>query len=215
MCTVDIATSYLQSGLGVLPAILEEKRPALPGWKQYQRRLPTERQVRTWFADEVPFCLLAGFGWLRLSGPEGRLSLKPVWLSVAFAFLSGAFLTLKAHDFVRPYARAYQMAKSVDADIVLVDTRGGVFIQDIIRVEGGALSRPILMDLDFVKHRTLKPLCDRYKVRIFDHTHFLPLGVPPAAMSHRWSKGREMKREYLAAIGCGQEPLRFTRSDWR
>lgn len=162
-----------------------------------------------------PFCLLAGFGWLRLSGPEGRLSLKPVWLSVAFAFLSGAFLTLKAHDFVRPYARAYQMAKSVDADIVLVDTRGGVFIQDIIRVEGGALSRPILMDLDFVKHQTLKPLCDKYDVRIFDRTHFLPLGVPPAAMSHRWSKGREMKREYLAAIGCGQEKLSFTRSDWR
>lgn len=161
------------------------------------------------------FCLLGGFGWMRLSGPEGWRSLKPLWLSLAFALLSGAFLTLEAHDFVKPYARAHQMAKSVDADIVLVDTRGGVFIQDIIRVEDGRLDRPILMDLDFVRQPTLKHLCDTYKVRIYDWKHFLPLGVPPAKMSHRFSKGREIKRKYLKAIGCGQEPLTFTRSDWR
>lgn len=161
------------------------------------------------------FCLLGGFGWTRLSGPEQWRSLAPVWLSAGFALLAGAFLTLKAHDFVKPYARAYQMAKSIDADIVLVDTRGGVFIQDMIRVESGKLGRPILMDLDFVKKRTLKHLCDSYRVRIFDWQHFLPLGVPRAKMTHRFSKGRELKRDYLEAIGCAQEPLTFTRSDWR
>lgn len=57
---LETATGYLDSGLCVLPAILEEKRPALPGWKQYQRRLPTERQVRAWFAEDVPLCVLAG-----------------------------------------------------------------------------------------------------------------------------------------------------------
>ncbi|RMF90119.1 MAG: hypothetical protein D6741_17180, partial [Planctomycetota bacterium] len=40
--------------------ILEEKRPALAGWKQYQRRLPTERQVRTWFALDASLCVLTG-----------------------------------------------------------------------------------------------------------------------------------------------------------
>ena len=52
MSILDTATDYLHAGLCVLPAILAEKRPALAGWKQYQRRLPTERQVRTWFADD-------------------------------------------------------------------------------------------------------------------------------------------------------------------
>jgi hypothetical protein len=57
---LDTATGYLQAGLCVLPAILREKRPALAGWKQYQRRLPTERQVRAWFAEDTPLCVLAG-----------------------------------------------------------------------------------------------------------------------------------------------------------
>lgn len=60
MSIVDTATDYLHAGLCVLPAILTEKRPALAGWKQYQRRLPTERQVRTWFAADMPLCVLAG-----------------------------------------------------------------------------------------------------------------------------------------------------------
>ena len=57
---IETATAYLSAGLCVLPAILQEKRPALSGWKQYQKRLPTERQVRTWFADETPVCVLTG-----------------------------------------------------------------------------------------------------------------------------------------------------------
>lgn len=57
---IDVATSYLRAGLCVLPANLAEKRPALPAWKQYQRRLPTERQVTAWFADGPPVCVLAG-----------------------------------------------------------------------------------------------------------------------------------------------------------
>ena len=161
------------------------------------------------------FCLLGGFGWVRLSGAGGRLSMRPVWLAVGFALLSCAFLTMKAHDFVKPYARAYQRAKSVDADIVLVDTRGGVFIQDIIRVDDGKLSRPILMDLDFVRKDTLEHLCDNYDVRLYDWSDFLPLGVPPARMSHRFSVGREEKRAYLESIGCAQEPLAYTQWGWR
>lgn len=57
---LDEALDYLNAGLCVLPAIRAEKRPALPNWKQYQRRLPTERQVRAWFADDVACCLLTG-----------------------------------------------------------------------------------------------------------------------------------------------------------
>lgn len=57
---LDTALDYLRSGLCVLPAIPAEKRPALLAWKQYQRCLPTEQQVRTWFADAPAVCLLTG-----------------------------------------------------------------------------------------------------------------------------------------------------------
>jgi Bifunctional DNA primase/polymerase, N-terminal len=56
----ETAMSYLHAGLCVLPAIPVEKRPALAGWKQYQQRLPTERQVRTWFTDSPATCILTG-----------------------------------------------------------------------------------------------------------------------------------------------------------
>ncbi len=38
---LSAATRCFGAGLCVLPAIVPEKRPALPRWKQYQRRLPT------------------------------------------------------------------------------------------------------------------------------------------------------------------------------
>ena len=60
MNAVEVATSYLRAGICVLPALLEQKRPSLSGWKQYQQRLPTELQVRTWFANKADMCILAG-----------------------------------------------------------------------------------------------------------------------------------------------------------
>lgn len=60
MSVCETAIGYLQAGLCVLPAILGEKRPALPGWKQYQTRLPTEQQLQTWFATDTAVCVLGG-----------------------------------------------------------------------------------------------------------------------------------------------------------
>ncbi len=57
---VHAALDYLRFGLCPLPAIADQKRPALNGWKQYQRRLPTEQQVRTWFSESTALCLLTG-----------------------------------------------------------------------------------------------------------------------------------------------------------
>jgi hypothetical protein len=57
---IDTARAYLSAGLCPLPAILAEKRPNLSGWKQYQKRRPTEHQLRQWFTDSQPICLLTG-----------------------------------------------------------------------------------------------------------------------------------------------------------
>ena len=60
MVIAQAVTSYLKAGLCVLPAILDEKRPAVGSWKAYQQCLPSEAQVAQWFATATACCLLTG-----------------------------------------------------------------------------------------------------------------------------------------------------------
>lgn len=57
---INIANAYLRAGLCVLPAFRNEKRPALTGWKEYQKRLPTEEEVGRWFGRQRPMCIITG-----------------------------------------------------------------------------------------------------------------------------------------------------------
>lgn len=57
----EAAILYQRAGLAVLPARLAEKRPALAGWKDYQKRLPTEAQIQAWFANaHEALCIVTG-----------------------------------------------------------------------------------------------------------------------------------------------------------
>ncbi len=56
----DTALAYVRAGLCVLPAHAAEKRPAVPSWKEYQRRRPTETEIGNWFRTDRPLCILAG-----------------------------------------------------------------------------------------------------------------------------------------------------------
>ncbi len=55
------ALAYRESGLSVLPAKRLAKRPSLPGWKNFQLRIPQERQVVEWFSKpEDAICVVTG-----------------------------------------------------------------------------------------------------------------------------------------------------------
>lgn len=57
----SIANNYLHAGLCVLPAIREQKRPAIRSWKRYQDRLPTETEVHAWFSNHHDgLCIVTG-----------------------------------------------------------------------------------------------------------------------------------------------------------
>ena len=57
----ETAQAYLAAGLSCLPASRAKKRPALGGWKTWQSRLPTETEVRAWFANaHDAICIVAG-----------------------------------------------------------------------------------------------------------------------------------------------------------
>jgi hypothetical protein len=88
---IDTAIAYLRAGLCPLPAILAEKRPNLPGWKQYQQRLPTEHQIQQWLTGSQPICLLTGAisGNLELIDFDFEGELFAAWAAVVEADAPG------------------------------------------------------------------------------------------------------------------------------
>lgn len=55
------AQQYLKAKLSVLPANVQLKFAALPAWKEYQKRLPTETEVNAWFSNgHTGLCIVAG-----------------------------------------------------------------------------------------------------------------------------------------------------------
>lgn len=59
MRSLNTALDYFRAGLCTLPANLGEKRPLI-AWKPYQKTLPSETELRKWFADSTPVCIVAG-----------------------------------------------------------------------------------------------------------------------------------------------------------
>ena len=60
MNLLETALAYRQSGLSVLPAYPDQKRPAVRSWRDYQRRLPSAESVRYLFRTADGLCVLCG-----------------------------------------------------------------------------------------------------------------------------------------------------------
>jgi len=145
------------------------------------------------------FALLAGYGWASM---RPRRPMRVIWMSVLAAVLTGSFLMARAHDYVMPYAQSHKRIMASGADVVLVDTRGGRYVTDVVRgAHGEPLGRPVVMNIAMLDIARIDRLCDRYDVAIFDKSAFLPLGVG-AVKSARAST--EAKRAHMAARGCGR-----------
>ena len=145
------------------------------------------------------FALLAGYGWASMR-PVAMM--RPIWVSLLAAVLTSGFLMMRAHDYVAPYAQSHQRIMASGADVVLVDTRGGRYVTDVVRgAYGEPLGRPVVMNIAMLDIARIGRLCDRYDVAIFDKSVFLPLGVG-AVRTGRAST--EAKRAHMAARGCGR-----------
>jgi len=85
------ALAYLEADLSVLPAVAAEKRPALRSWKPYQQRLPTEDEVRAWFADTEALCLVTGAvsGHLEMLDFDGGGALYAPWTELVAGEMPG------------------------------------------------------------------------------------------------------------------------------
>lgn len=49
---LDQALRFLALGLSIIPIKARDKRPALSSWKEFQKRKPTEEEIRGWFSQD-------------------------------------------------------------------------------------------------------------------------------------------------------------------
>ena len=151
-----------------------------------------------------PFCLLAGLGWARFRPKD---ALRPLLIGLIITALASTYLVWRIHVFVAPYAASHRLIDSSEADVVLVDPRGGLYVTDLVRGRNGVPGKPMVMNLAMLSLDQVDTLCESYVVELFDRAEFRPLGVPLA----RWNLGRmDALRAHMKEEGCDrpvQPPL--------
>ncbi|BBD97852.1 MFS transporter [Sphingobium amiense] len=151
-----------------------------------------------------PFCLLAGLGWARCRRPDWN---RPLWVGLAITALVSIFLVWRTHAFVAPYAASHRLIDSSEADVVLIDPRGGLYVTDLVRGRNGVPGKPMVMNLAMLTLDQVDSLCRLYVVELFDRSEFRPLGVPLA----RWNLGgMDALRAHMKEVDCDkpvQPPL--------
>ncbi|MEC3949307.1 MFS transporter [Sphingobium sp. HWE2-09] len=157
-----------------------------------------------------PFCLLAGLGWARFRPKD---ALRPLLIGLVITALASTYLVWRIHVFVGPYAASHRLIDSSEADVVLVDPRGGLYVTDLVRGRNGVPGKPMVMNLAMLSLDQVDTLCESYVVELFDRAEFRPLGVPLA----RWNLGRmDALRAHMKEEGCDrpvQPPLPETFED--
>lgn len=154
-----------------------------------------------------PLCLLAGFGWIAASKTAPKAARDIVIVGTAVSLLAGFWLMRDTERYVRGFARSMAAMRAADADVVLVDLRGGFYLNDFVRFDDGILRRPAIMGLHMLSRAQLDALCATKQVAIADKSLFWPLGVHPVRARFSETPRIEARRAYLASIACGRPVL--------
>jgi hypothetical protein len=150
------------------------------------------------------FCLLAGYGWVRLvPAPGPGRAWGMVRAATCFAILVTIPLQLAmSRSMVAPYARVHGMAMAADADVVLVDTEGSFLGQDVVQNGPDFSHRPKMMDLLLVPTGELAALCRTNQVVRIDRAHFVAAGVRPGSLPPAARDALAARRDILERVGC-------------
>lgn len=142
---LDAARSYLATGLSVVPAIAAEKRPTLPGWKEYQKRLPNPDELDQFF--------------------QGRANAVALVCGDVSNDLEVIDYDLQARDFEEWHRRVEDAHPGLFARLVIEDTPSGgkhVFYR---------CAEPVGGNLKLAKHRFEAENADEIEIA---GKHFMP-----------------------------------------
>ncbi|MCW2390362.1 hypothetical protein M2336_002132 [Sphingobium sp. B1D7B] len=148
-------------------------------------------------------CLLAGLGWRAVVPRDARYGRALLVAGALFALMGTLWQARDTEHYVRGYAKTMAAIRASDADVVLVDIRGGYFMTDLVRFGAdGAPGKPAVMALQMLKATDLAALCARYDVAVMDFRQFQPLGVYPLSPIFKGDDGIVARRAHLARMGC-------------
>jgi hypothetical protein len=159
---------------------------------------------RYWHGLLPCICLLAAGGWIRLSAERGGdMPARLLWIACGFALLFTMPVALAvSRTFLRPYAAAHRVLRAAPADFVLIDGRGGAFIEDLVRIEG-QLARPIMLDLSYVPLPDIRRLCATSRVMVFDAFQARRLGIMTGGDAGKYERHLIASRALLKRLQCG------------
>jgi hypothetical protein len=149
------------------------------------------------------FCLLAAGGWIALERQIGR-ALPGKFLAISIAFAALVTFPVAVWRIMvpaAPYEAAYRAASTADADYVLVDTRAGAYLQDIIRIDP-TRQRPVLLDLGYVPAAALDRICAHSRTMLFGERQARAFGIPVDHYRVANHAEARVRAAQLKMLGC-------------
>lgn len=147
--------------------------------------------------------ILAAYGW-RTAVREARgQALASLCLgTMATVLLIVPWQMFHAHRIVEPYRIAYQRLIRTPADIVLVDDGRLFYAGDLVRNRWDLSNRPLVMELAMLDQASLRALCERYRVALFDQRDGAAAGIRSG--SGGWPDRSIANHATLNSLGCAQ-----------
>ncbi|TDX59883.1 hypothetical protein EDE12_1252 [Methylosinus sp. sav-2] len=157
------------------------------------------------------FSLLAAYGWIDLSTRTSGRAKPEAGAMLAIGCAIGAIILLPVHviqaeRFVQPYARAAEVISRTDADFVIVDKSGLLFVEDLVRNDPFLGNRPKILDLTYLADEQIHLICAKSKVALFESADATSLGISRHDEATKVDDDvRKKKRKLMADLGCGAE----------
>ena len=151
--------------------------------------------------------LLATFGWQNISSRLRERGIEPisylVGSSVVMLMLALPLRAMQVEQSVRPYASADDFIKNIDADIVLLDVKGGWYSQDLVRNDPDLKNKPLVMALQTLDKEQIKRLCESHKTVFVLFDTLFEYGLQPASGEPMISLRDSLRHEpFLENAGC-------------
>jgi hypothetical protein len=140
---------------------------------------------RYWHGLLGSACLLAAFGWARLTKALDQGARRAA--GAMFAAIAAASILVLAplrawqvHAFEHPYALAWATIARRPTDVVIVDPAGAWYAADLVRNDPYLRRRPLVFNIHQLSDDELGALCARYTASLFDAADAIRQGVTPS-----------------------------------
>ncbi|HJQ16806.1 MAG TPA: hypothetical protein VJ859_07370 [Allosphingosinicella sp.] len=152
--------------------------------------------------------LLGAFGWRAISaadkGQPSHLRVTAGLSLIASLFILFPLHAYQAYAFERPYAEADAMLSRVNADLIVIESDGRWYAQDLVRNDPFLRQRPLRLLASNLSAAQAEALCHQYKVAIVGRHSAELSGLRP------YGDAMELAPSYLRLLklkkaGCGDE----------